>query len=289
MSPATVWAVAAGAYGDCLILLSLLERLHPPHPPLRVLGSGLSAEVAALLRRPLSVEPVLPGKAAFYALHSRGLRAGAREWLQLRRHLRQTVAPGDTVLFERARWRHRGLVPGGVRVIEGAPHASAYERYRSAVEQAFGQPLPWTPAVAPGRIRQVVVNPAAGAAARWLSASAVAHLAAACRERGWTLCLIDPLDQHGALDASGLRRLRRPALPEAVQALRSADLYIGPDSFFLHLAYYWRVPALGVFQPGDQEFLPPGSQAPLTFAQTLDPAVWRRALGALRHPVAETR
>ena len=77
-------------------------------------------------------------------------------------------------------------------------------------------------------------------------------------EFGTEVCLIDVDGRYAVLQSRIHTYLRRPSLNDAVMALREADRYIGPDSFFMHLAYYFRIPFLAFFRPTDMYFAPPG-------------------------------
>lgn len=247
------------AFGDSLISLSQLEDL-PQSPHWQVLGTAVTTQVSTILRSPMPVIELLGDKPAYNSIKERGVVAAVQDFLTVCAALRRVTEPGDTVVFERRDLRNT-LVLGQSRFAE-YPHrtSSVYADRQELVRRVFGRSRPWRAASPPmAHVRTVVVNPSARYRRRWLSHRVVTTLLAETRRRGWRLLMIDPQEQYRELEGELAGYLPRPALAEAVACLRQADLYIGPDSFFIHLAYYFGIPHFGFFFPDHLDFLPPGS------------------------------
>lgn len=246
------------AYGDCLLTLSQLE-LRTGSPDWRIIGTAVTRRVAELLDHPLPVHEMLPDKAAFNTIKERGISAAVRDYLHVRRELPRLTRAGDVLVFERAGWRNRGLVPAGRQAIYAQRSDSAYADRRDLVQSVFGGSFEWRAARRPADgVRQVLVNPCARYRRRWLSGAVVDNIIRLCAEHGWRLTLVDPCAEYGMHAASAARYIANPQLSEAAARLREADLYIGPDSFFLHLAYYYGVPHFAFFYTDNLYFMTPG-------------------------------
>jgi len=273
-------------YGDSLITLSLLERAGAAAQGIRVVGTGVTAAVAALLRSPVPLSQQLFGDvAAFYVVRERGALRAAADFARFRRWSRGLGAD-DTLVFEKADWRHRWLVPPGrCRVLQVPRASTAYADRERLLRPWLGE-QPWPRSPAPnGVARRLLINPSARASARELGRPLLDEALRLAAEAGAEVCLLDPQGRHAGLKAQVQSYLHGAPLGEAAAALRESDRYLGPDSFFMHLAYYYGKPQLALFHPHNMYFLPPGldqSGEYLHFAQAQGAplqAALRRLLG----------
>lgn len=251
--------VCAMAYGDCLITLSQLEQATASEDRWQLIGTGVTRRVSQLLRRPLPVAELLADKAAFYTIKERGPAAAVSDFLRVRAELKKRCAPGDRLAFERRDLRNSALIPPGCSGVFAPRSQSAYDDRRALVQALLGTTTDWAPVGAPALpVRRVTINPCARYRRRWLSRELIDNVVRLTQERGWQLTLIDPCGQYAAWASQVQTYLPRPDLTVAAQALRDSDLYLGPDSFFIHLAHYYRVPHFGFYYPDHQYFLTPG-------------------------------
>jgi ADP-heptose:LPS heptosyltransferase len=253
--------VCTMAYGDSLITLSQLEHCQERND-WRIIGTAVTRKVAALLTHPLAVTEILPDKAAFNSIKEYGLLAAARDFLHVRNALRQLSSTGDTLAFERYDVRNALLVPRG-RCAAYAPRAEgAYSDRRRLIENLLGRSQAWRLTSKPGTpLQRVVINPCARYRHRWLSSAIMQNVIRLCAERGWELTVVDPSGEYQDIARRVNDYVSRPLLSTAAGILRHSDLYIGPDSFFLHLAYYYGVPHFGFFYPDNLYFMTPGMRA----------------------------
>ena len=267
-------------FGDCLITLSLLENLGQEAPP--VLGTGVTQQVNQLLNQPLQVESILPDVARFNTLRQSGLRAALVDFLQARKAVQRRLRAGDRALLERGDLRHRLLLPAGTQALAQEPSTSVYNARRQWLEQALGHPLQHRAPARPGPIQHLSINPCARFRRRNLGPQIVQNILGLCRSRGWQLSLIDPTGEYASFAKDCVHYLARPALKDAVQLLRQSDVYLGPDSFFLHVAHYFGVPHFGFYYPDHLLFMTPGMEELgnwCTFQQAMDPAALEAGLG----------
>jgi hypothetical protein len=252
--------VSMMGYGDSLITLSLLERAGAAAQEIRVAGTGVTAAVSALLRRPAPPlhRQLFADVAAFYVVRERGPLRAAADFARFRAWSRG-LGPGDTLIFEKADWRHRWLVPRHTcRVLQVPRATTAYADRERSLRPWLGE-QPWPGAPAPrGTARRLLINPSARARDRELGRPVLDAALRLAAEAGTEVCLLDPQGRHEWLRTHVHSYLGGAPLSEAAAALRESDRYLGPDSFFMHLAYYYGKPQLALFHPHNMYFLPPG-------------------------------
>ncbi|MGH8540327.1 MAG: hypothetical protein ACRETW_07475 [Stenotrophobium sp.] len=250
--------VSAMGYGDCLITLSLIERLGITNPDFQIIGTAVTARVSALLNKPLPVVELLPDKAAFYTVKEDGPWKALADLFSVRRSLSRLSRPGDLFAFERWDLRNLAVKPILCRGIYAPQTHHAYGDRQTLIRELFGQAPEWVPANAPQKeIRTVTLNPCARYRHKWLTPEIIEHVIAIASQQGWTITLLDPSGEHEAY-RDRVRYVAKPSLAIAASMLKASDLYIGPDSFFIHLAYYYRIPLFGIFVPGNKDFRVPG-------------------------------
>lgn len=255
-----IYVATLMSYGDCLITLSLIEKAGPAASEFRVIGTAVTRAVAGLMRRPppMSAE-IFDDVAAFYNVRTRGVAAAIRDLVHFRRWAGHSLGATDTLILEKGGLRNRLLTSRRwCSVIEVPRAMGAYVDRERALRPFLGK-LPWQPnPVARGVAHRLLVNPSARMETRVLSNSVIESVLNIASECGSEVCLIDVDGRYQALESRVHTYMEHPSLADAAAALRHADRYIGPDSFFMHLAYYFRVPYLAFFWPTDMYFAPPG-------------------------------
>ena len=249
-------------YGDALITAALLERAGAASRDIRIVGTAITARVGELLNQPRAPDQILfDDVPAFYALKKHGPMQALRDARTLRGWAQAHAGPGHTLIFEKPpSLRNRWMVAGrGCSVIEIPKRSTVYQDRAEVLAPLLRAEHAFAPVALPaGRARTLLINPSSRIADKALGPQAVHNLVAAAHRRGVAVTLIDVDGSFAAMAADVACYLPKPALADAAQALKVADRYIGPDSFFLHLAYYYRVPELVFFPEGSNYFRPPG-------------------------------
>jgi hypothetical protein len=252
-----VYLASILGYGDCLISLSLLEGIEST--PVQVVGSAIVRQVAPLLRQPPpAAELDLSGHAAFYLMRSTSPLAAWRDFRAFRRWSTHTLKPGDTLILEKPDRRNRFLVPRGCRVVDVPRTGAAYADRAAVLEPWIGRRELAPAPAAQDRPRSLLINPGARMRFRMLPPEVVEQALRLAAEGGVAATLVDVDGSYAHLAALARSYLRSPPLAESAAALRAADRFLGTDSFFMHLAYYYRVPQLAFFHAADIYFTPPG-------------------------------
>lgn len=264
------------AYGDCVISLGLLEKL-PKSAEVRIIGTDAAQHVAnALSFDHYPIESVLSDVAAFFDVRRAGAARAISDLQKVRRALRHRLRPGDTVIFEQPDWRNRWVAPvvPGITTAEPFRGRSVYEDRRALLVRTVAE----LPAATASRrptppVRQIVLNPGARIKPKRLPPAVIENVIQYAAANAIEVCLLDPEEQHSYAAPNVAHYWSRPSLPAAIEMLRRADLYIGADSFFLHLAYYFQRPLFAIVPSPISYFAPPALQkegGTLTISEAMD-------------------
>ncbi len=282
--PGSLLYVSLLGFGDTLISLQLLNRVPTLWPRLRLIGTSVTSQLVEIFGATrFPVTELLADHAAFFRVKTTGAIRALAELRAFRHWARQTIGDDDRILFEKPDWRNRLMLGRrfGQR-IEPKHSTSIYTDRKQMLEQLSGAhikledcaPLSATP-------RRVVLHPAARLRSKELSLQQVEEIGQFLGAAGCVVTLIDPDRRYSDCGKRLHTYLPSPPLPQAIAALRGADLLIAPDSFFMHLAYYYRVPFFAL--PADSEFYfaPPGCRDMgnyLPLREARNPARLRTAL-----------
>ena len=247
-------------YGDNLISLSLLERLNS-HLDIQVVGTQITTAVCTLMSRPpLISEVLLPDVASFYTLRQSGLAAALRDSFHFRRWADQVLRPNDTLIVEKKDIRNQLLLLGHpCRLLQIERVEGAYLDRQRTIENLLGKRLLERPRPQITPAQRIVINPSARARDRHLPKEIVEQVQNVANGLGLVLSVVDTTGSYDFMRGKVDRYLYKPTLLAAAAELRAGQRYIGPDSFFMHLAFYYGVPHLGFFWPHDTYFAPPGT------------------------------
>lgn len=266
------------AFGDCLITGSLLEQVDGLGARARVVGTSITEAVFPLLRRPPAVDAVVfAGMPGFYSVRSHSARTTIRDLHTASSWVGQHLVAGDVAVFENGTSMRNALIcarAGCRRIDVPRVHGAYQDRYDCYSALLPGmepfQPMPLPTAKA----TRLLVNPCARSRDRQLPLAMVESLVHRAKTRGIDTVLLDMNGDFAPLRDQVTTYAREPALSESVALLKSSDRYIGPDSFFVHLAYYFQVPSLSVFHRDNVYFMPPGTseqRSYLYFDELADP------------------
>lgn len=248
-------------YGDNLITGSILENKLTDPKILRIVGSGVTQRVWSLLKKPINVDTILFDEVpAIYTLRERGLLAALRDASVFRSWANKTLTDNDTVIFESASsYRNQWLLGKNIcRRAETHRVTNAYTDRALVIGNIVGSHV-WIDAEPPCNVaNEILINPNARSKDRTISPQVVGQIITSAKSININVSLIDIHGNLAAYSAQVNHYILNPTLDEAVIALRRVDRYIGPDSFFMHLAYYYRIPQLALFWKRDVYFQPPG-------------------------------
>jgi hypothetical protein len=253
-------------FGDCLITGYILQGMgyqeNDTFPKIRIIGTNNTIEVWKMLGFRSSPEAIIfKSIPAFYNMRGSPASSIVRDYLKFRNWLKFSVA-NDDVLFTETPidWRTRFLSHGCKCSIVGVQRsATAYLDRANVLGGLLEREMNWPLIVRPqGVANRILLNPVARQINRCFDDSTIFLIIQLAKSFGIELVLLDyggTLEKFKTLVDS---YLQRPTLSDAINALKQSDRYIGPDSFFMHLAYLNGIPQMPFFQRGWTYFSPPG-------------------------------
>ena len=248
-------------YGDCLITGSIIENKRRAVVDVRLIGTRVSAESWSVLHAPIEPdEIILNNIPAFYVIKSKSLAKAYIDFRKTRAWVINNVQEKDTVIFEKAPDLRNRLIMSGVdcEIVEIERRGGAYYDRSKALAPYYGlhqwpdcERLLNSP-------KTVLINPDAREVKRQIHGAHLYIMAKAFKKLGARICLLDYNGAYRFCKDLADDYVFKPTLKDAVSVLKSSDFYIGPDSFFTHLAYYLKVPQLAFFWKDNTYFEPPG-------------------------------
>ena len=249
--------VSLKAFGDFVIACHALRRVKRSKATapavvagdhLRALASAIGFEKATFLTAERSGD--VP---AAFDLRRRGLAAGVRSLVSLRRQFAQLSGDGCYV-FDRLGWRERFLVAKSARM--ALPEsANIYEAYATALANA-GHIIDDVPASSNLAIRSAVIVPASRLVEKTIPADTISAMAEQLTSRGIALEVL-LLEGDRALVPTQLASTTIPRrFPALIERLKAFDLVISADSLAAHLAEFHGIKCFVVGPRPNRYWLP---------------------------------
>jgi hypothetical protein len=248
-------------YGDSLITGSIIENGLQPRVGVRLVGTTLSDEVWSILMQPFQSDEILfSNMPSFYSLRKSSLKSVIHDYSTARDWMLHNTKRSDTVVFEKSRdLRNIMITRGlGINVVEIVRRDGAYIDRAKALSPYFGLHQWHQSAQVSRQVGHILINPSARSLRREIPKHALDVILRAARINSVSVSLIDYDGRFSGYMGIVDSYILSPCLSDAANLLKTADLYVGPDSFFTHLAYYFRIPQVGFFWKDNVYFEPPG-------------------------------
>lgn len=248
-------------YGDSLITGSIIENMRHTATSACLVGTEFTAETWEIMRIPLKPDVVLLSKtASFFKIKSSSLADIIHDFKIVRSWASFNIREWDTVIFETPSEFRNHLLLFGTKcnAVTIKRRTSAYFDRSHAFSRYFGFHQ-WHDSVSLSKNpNRILINPCAGDARRHMGDATLGVVLKVLNKIGVQTYLLDHKAAYGDFRSEVDVYIVKPTLVEAVSILRLSDFYIGPDSFFTHLAYYFNIPQLALFWKKDTYFEPPG-------------------------------
>jgi hypothetical protein len=251
-------------FGDSLITAMTLELLESNMTTekidFRVVGNKNTVAVWKILGfNTVANVTIFEDVPAFYNFSESKLIDVFRDLCRFRLFLK-TLPNKDTLFFER---------PSDIRsnlLVKGLPLYSVYVSQKSnayldrakVLGDIFSQKITF-PGICNIKItaKSLLINPSARQRSRVLDFDTIRFVIEIALTFNIKVTLLDFYGELSFFEKKVTCYVFRPDLDQSIKLLKESDRYIGPDSFFVHLAYYFRVPQLAFFRRNWTYFTPP--------------------------------
>ncbi|GAB1536523.1 glycosyltransferase family 9 protein [Geovibrio sp. ADMFC3] len=250
------------AFGDNLVSLRLLKNFIGQD--IRVHGTSLTEQIVEIVKvDEFKIEQIYDGIPAFYNLRKEPLLKSVKDFIFLIKYIKANIPSNEPVFFEKDDFRFKLMkLLLNRHILKAAKKEIGFYEDRAKVfESCLNTKIEFTSSKDfKLQGRSVVINPVGRNETRHLNKAILAFLVKSLKSSDFTISIIDHLGLYSEFESEVDNYYRKTSLKEAVNILKSADVYCGPDSLFIHLAYYYRKPYFCIMNYDSSYFLPPHSE-----------------------------
>ncbi|GAA8118216.1 glycosyltransferase family 9 protein [Helicobacter pylori] len=245
------------ALGDNLITLSLLKEIaFKQQRPLKILGTRLTLKIAKLLEceKHFEIIPVFENIPAFYDLKKQGVFLAIKDFLLLLKAIKKHKI--KHLILEKQDFRSASLA---AFIPISAPNKeikNVYQNRQELFSQIYGHVFDHSPY--PMNLKnpkKILINPFTRSTERSIP---LEHLQIVLKLlKPFCVTLLDFEERYAFLQNEAAHYRAKTSLEEVKNLILESDLYIGGDSFLIHLAYYLKKNYFIFFYRDNDDFMPP--------------------------------
>ncbi|WP_121014214.1 glycosyltransferase family 9 protein [Helicobacter pylori] len=248
------------ALGDNLITLSLLKEIaFKQQQPLKILGTRLTLKIAKLLEceKHFEIIPVFENIPAFYDLKKRGVFLAMKDFLWLLKALKKHKI--KHLILEKQDFRSALLSKFIPITTPNKEIKNVYQNRQELFSQIYGHVFDHSSY--PMNLknpRKILINPFTRSIDRSIP---LEHLQIVLKLlKPFCVTLLDFEERYAFLQNEAAHYRTKTSLEEVKNLILESDLYIGGDSFLIHLAYYLKKNYFIFFYKDNDDFMPPKNE-----------------------------
>ncbi|WP_033746282.1 glycosyltransferase family 9 protein [Helicobacter pylori] len=245
------------ALGDNLITLSLLKEIaFKQQQPLKILGTHLTLKIAKLLEceKYFEIIPVFENIPAFYDLKKRGIYWAIKDFLWLLKALKKHQI--KHLVLEKQDFRSALLAQFVFITTPNKEIKNVYQNRQELFSQIYGHVFDNSQySMSLKNPKKILINPFTRENYRNITSE---HLQIILKLlKPFSVTLLDFEERYAFLQDKIARYCAKTNLEEVKNLILESDLYIGGDSFLIHLAYYLKKNYFIFFYRDNDDFMPP--------------------------------
>ncbi|MCH4600727.1 glycosyltransferase family 9 protein, partial [Helicobacter pylori] len=248
------------ALGDNLITLSLLKEIaFKQQQPLKILGTRLTLKIAKLLEceKHFEIIPVFENIPAFYDLKKQGVFLAMKDFLWLLKALKKHKI--KHLILEKQDFRSFLLAKFVSITTPNKEIKNIYQNRQELFSQIYGHVFdnPSYP-MSVKNPKKILINPFTRSIDRSIP---LEHLQIVLKLlKPFCVTLLDFEERYAFLKDEVAHYRAKTSLEEVKSLILESDLYIGGDSFLIHLAYYLKKNYFIFFYRDNDDFMPPKNE-----------------------------
>lgn len=245
------------ALGDNLISLAFLRQLSDE---IHVLGTKHTNNILKLIgsKENIHIHKVFEDIPAFYDIKKRGLISACRDFYKFIRYVRSNGI--DELVFEKKDFRSTmiAILTKAKVFYPDSFVCNAYKNRRELISEVYKNDVALnTYKLELHDVKIVVINPLTRLEKRNIKHQHLSFMCKKLKQNGYETYLIDLEKKYTQLEEDVTHYLTNTSLEDVKELILKADLYIGADSFLIHLAYYLKKNFFMIFYRDNYDFLPP--------------------------------
>jgi len=252
-----IYYVSLQALGDNLISLSFLEQLDGK---VNILGTNHTKNISTLMNSQdkFNIEIIFDDIPAFYDIRKKGILEALKDFVVFIKYIKHHNI--KELVFEKNDIRSRLtslLTNTKIHSIKNASNL-VYENRRQLIEKVYSQKISsnsYKLKVKNPKI--IVINPLTRVEVRNIKHSHLKYIISELNSNNYEIYLIDIEKKYQIFENEVQHYLTNTTLEDVKQLIIQSDLYIGGDSFLIHLAYYLKKNYFMVLYRDNDDFFPP--------------------------------
>ncbi|PUD89205.1 glycosyltransferase family 9 protein, partial [Helicobacter pylori] len=226
------------ALGDNLITLSLLKEIaFKQQQPLKILGTRLTLQIAKLLEceKHFEIIPLFENVPAFYDLKKQGVFLAMKDFLWLLKVLNKHKV--KHLILEKQDFRSALLSKFIPITTPNKEIKNVYQNRQELFSQIYGHVFDNSQySMSVKNPKKILINPFTRSIERSIP---LEHLKIVLKLlKPFCVTLLDFEERYAFLQNEAAHYRAKTSLEEVKNLILESDLYIGGDSFLIHLAYY---------------------------------------------------
>ncbi len=248
------------ALGDNLITLSLLKEIaFKQQQPLKILGTHLTLQIARLLEceKHFEIIPLFENIPAFYDLKKQGVFLAMKDFLSLLKAIKKHKI--KHLILEKQDFRSALLAKFIPITTPNKEIKNVYQNRQELFFQIYGHVFENSPySMNLKNPKKILINPFTREKDKNIS---LEHLQIVLKLlKPFCVTLLDFEERYAFLQNEAAHYRAKTSLEEVKNLILESDLYIGGDSFLIHLAYYLKKNYFIFFYRDNDDFMPPNSK-----------------------------
>ncbi|GAA7796424.1 glycosyltransferase family 9 protein [Helicobacter pylori] len=248
------------ALGDNLITLSLLKEIaSKQQQPLKILGTHLTLKIAKLLEceKHFEIIPLFENVPAFYDFKKQGVFLAMKDFLWLLKAIKKHKI--KHLILEKQDFRSALLAKFIPITTPNKEIKNVYQNRQELFSQVYGHVF--NNSSYPMNLKnskKILINPFTRSIDRSIP---LEHLQIILKLlKPFRVTLLDFEERYAFLQNEAVHYRAKTSLEEVKNLILESDLYIGGDSFLIHLAYYLKKNYFIFFYRDNDDFMPPKNE-----------------------------
>ncbi|VEJ25545.1 glycosyltransferase family 9 protein [Helicobacter pylori] len=248
------------ALGDNLITLSLLKEIaSKQQQPLKILGTRLTLKIARLLEceKHFEIIPLFENVPAFYDLKKQGVFLAMKDFLWLLKAIKKHQI--QHLILEKQDFRSALLATFIPITTPNKEIKNVYQNRQELFSQIYGHVFDhYSYPMDLKNPKKILINPFTRSIDRSIP---LEHLQIVLKLlKPFCVTLLDFEERYAFLQNEVTHYRAKTSLEEVKNLILESDLYIGGDSFLIHLAYYLKKNYFIFFYRDNDDFMPPKNE-----------------------------
>ncbi len=244
------------ALGDNLVTLSLLEQLNEK---IQIIGTNNTKVIIKLMgiEDKFNIKVVFKDIPAFYDIKKQGVIKAIKDLYRFIIYINKNNI--KTLVLEKKDLRSSliSFLTKSTIYYPNNLNSKVYKNRQSMIEKIYNQKITLiTYSLSINNPKRIVINPLTRVELKNITKHHLAYIIKLLNSNGYKIYLIDIEKKYQELSNNVYKYLTNTTLEDVKQLIIKCDLYIGADSFLIHLAYYLKRNYFIIFYRDNDNFMP---------------------------------